>query len=139
MMGIVRIGELAAASGQSARTIRFYEARGLLPEPTRSTNGYRAYTDADADRLEFIRNAQSAGLTLNEIASIIQLRDGGTTPCGHVAALLDAKLADLQQHLDQLSELRSELQALVRRARTLDPQDCTTDDICHILRPIPPT
>ncbi len=131
----MRIGELAAASGHPTRTIRFYETRGLLPEPTRSTNGYRVYTDADSHRLEFIRNAQAAGLTLTEIASVIHLRDDGTPPCSHVNELLDAKLADVQQRLDQLTELRSELQELVRRGRTLDPEDCTTNDICHILRP----
>jgi DNA-binding transcriptional MerR regulator len=131
----MRIGELAAVSGHPTRTIRFYEARGLLPEPARSANGYRVYTDSDADRLEFIRNAQTAGLTLTEIASIIQLRDSGTAPCGHVNALLDAKLCDVQQRLEQLNELRAELQELVRRGRTLNPEDCTTNDICHILRP----
>lgn len=130
----MRIGELASASGHLTRTIRFYESRGLLPEPTRSTNGYRVYTEADSDRLEFIRNAQSAGLTLTEIASIIDLRDDGTAPCSHVNELLDAKLADVQERLDQLTELRSELQELVRRGRTLDPEECTANDICHILR-----
>ena len=130
----MRIGELATASGHPTRTIRFYETRGLLPEPTRSTNGYRAYTDGDVDRLEFIRNAQTAGLTLTEIASVIHLRDGGTAPCSHVNELLDAKLADVQQRLDQLTALRAELTQLLDRSRTLDPADCTAHDICHILR-----
>ena len=134
-MQIMRIGELAIASGHPTRTIRFYETRGLLPEPTRAANGYRVYTDADRDRLDFIRNAQTAGLTLAEIASVIRLRDDGTTPCSHVNELLDAKLADVQQRLDQLTQLRTELRQLVRRGRTLDPADCTTGDICHILRP----
>ena len=131
----MRIGELATASGHPTRTIRFYETRGLLPEPTRSKNGYRVYTDADGDRLEFIRNAQTAGLTLAEIASVIHLRDDGTTPCSHVNELLAAKLADVQQRLDQLTALRAELLQLLDRGRTLDPADCTAHDICHILRP----
>ena len=131
----MRIGELADISGHPTRTIRFYEARGLLPEPTRSANGYRTYTDADRARLEFIRNAQTAGLTLAEIASVIHLRDDGTTPCRHVNELLAAKLADVQQRLDQLTALRAELHQLLDRGRTLDPADCTAHDICHILRP----
>ena len=135
----MRIGQLATVSGHPTRTIRFYETRGLLPEPRRATNGYRIYTDSDSDRLDFIRNAQTAGLTLAEIASIIHLRDDGATPCSHVNELLDAKLADVQQRIDRLTALRTELQQLVRRGRTLDPADCTVDDICHILRPPLPT
>ena len=137
-MELMRIGELAVASGHPTRTIRFYETRGLLPEPTRTANGYRVYIDADRDRLDFIRNAQCAGLTLAEIASIIRLRDDGTRPCSHVNELLDAKLADVQHRLDQLNQLRAELRLLVRRGRTLDPAECTTGDICHILRPSTP-
>ena len=135
----MRIGELATQSGHPTRTIRFYETRGLLPEPTRTANGYRTYNEADRDRLEFIRNAQTAGLTLAEIASILHLRDQGTPPCSHVNELLDTKLADVQQRLDQLTVLRAELRQLVDRGRALDPADCTTDDICHILRPALPT
>ncbi len=135
----MRIGELATQSGHPTRTIRFYETRGLLPNPTRTANGYRTYNEADRDRLEFIRNAQTAGLTLAEIASIIRLRDQGTTPCSHVNKLLNTKLADVQQRLDQLTALRTELRQLVDRGRALDPANCTTDDICHILRPAVPT
>ena len=135
----MRIGELATQSGHPTRTIRFYETRGLLPEPKRTANGYRTYNESDCDRLEFVRNAQTAGLTLAEIASIIQLRDQGTTPCSHVSELLNTKLADVQQRLDQLTALRTELRQLVDHARTLDPADCTTNDICHILRPAVPT
>ena len=53
----MRIGELATQTGHPTRTIRFYENCGLLPEPTRTANGYRTYNEADRDRLEFIRNA----------------------------------------------------------------------------------
>ena len=131
----MRIGELATVSGHPTRTIRFYETRGLLPEPTRTTNGYREYNEGDSDRLDFIRNAQTAGLTLAEIASIIRLRDDGTAPCRHVNELLDAKLVDVPERIAQLGVLRTELNQLIRRGRSLDPEDCTVNDICHILRP----
>ena len=131
----MRIGELSSVCGLPTRTIRFYERRGLLPAPTRSTNGYRTYTRDDLGRLEFIRNAQSAGLTLNEIASVTALRDTGTTPCTHVNALLDAKLTDVKDRIDQLVVLQDELQRIVKRARTLDPANCTERDVCHIIQP----
>ena len=138
-MQLMRIGELAEQCGLASRTIRFYERRGLLPAPLRSDNGYRVYTDVDQGRLEFIRNAQSAGLTLNEIAGIVHLRDQGTTPCGHVTELLDAKLLDVEVHIEQLTTLHGELHDLVEHGRRLDPATCSERDICHILRPRPTT
>ena len=69
------IGQLADALGIPTRTVRFYERKGLLPEPERAENGYRVYDDTTLARLRFIRTAQAAGLTLAEIASIIGVRD----------------------------------------------------------------
>ena len=80
-----------------------------------------------------VRNAQAAGLTLNEIGGITQLRDEGTTPCTHVSELLDAKLRHVRHTIKQLRTLEHELVALVKRSRTLDPADCTDNETCHIL------
>ncbi len=89
----MRIGELARAAKLPSQTIRFYERKGLLPPPRRGTNGYRMYDGSVTARLEFIRSAQAAGLTLAEIGSIIHLREEGELPCTHVARLLDDKLS----------------------------------------------
>ena len=129
----MRIGELAESADVHPRTVRFYERLGLLREPARTSGGYRDYDDQALSRLTFIRNAQAAGLTLNEIGGITGLRDEGTSPCTHVAGLLDAKLAHVRATMKQLRALERELVALVDRSQTLDPADCTTDDTCHIL------
>jgi MerR family mercuric resistance operon transcriptional regulator len=81
------IGELADAAGLPSQTVRFYERRGLLPEPVRGANGYRIYGESTLTRLNFVRTSQAAGLTLAEIGSIIDLRDHGNVPCTHVASL----------------------------------------------------
>ena len=138
-MQLMRIDELAEQCGLASRTIRFYERRRLLPVPSRSDNGYRVYTDVDQRRLEFVRNTQSAGLTLNEIAGIVHLRDQGTTPCGKVTELLDAKSLDVEVRIEQLTTLHAELHDLVEHDRRLDPATCSERDICHILRPRPST
>lgn len=127
------IGELADAVGVPPETVRFYERRRLLPEPQRASNGYRVYGNAAAHRLRFIRTAQTAGLTLAEIRGIIDIRDEGTTPCSHVGALLETKLAEVQQRQHHLAALEVELEQLLRRSRSLDPADCGDDDVCHIL------
>jgi MerR family mercuric resistance operon transcriptional regulator len=127
------IGELADAAGLPSQTIRFYERRGLLPEPVRGANGYRIYGESTLTRLNFVRTSQAAGLTLAEIGSIIDLRDHGNVPCTHVASLLDNKLADVRTRIRSLAVLEAELETIIERSHRLDPADCTDADICHIL------
>jgi len=105
----MRIGELATAVGVSAKTIRYYEALGLLPPPARTTAGYRTYGPADRERLHFIRTARDVGLTLAEIRAILDLRDGGQPPCIHVRELLNRKIAAIDVQLRALTAWRREL------------------------------
>jgi len=127
------IGELADTVGLPSQTIRFYERRGLLPEPIRGANGYRMYDESTLTRLNFIHTAQAAGLTLAEIGSIIDLRDDGNVPCTHVASLLDSKLAAVRTRIRRLAVLETDLEEVIERSHHLDPADCTDADICHIL------
>lgn len=127
------IGELADAAGVTSQAIRFYERKGLLPNAERGANGYRVYDESTLTRLRFVNVAQTAGLTLSEIGSIIDLRDDGTVPCAHVTALIDTKLDDVRTRIRHLSALQAELEALLEHSRQLDPADCADDDICHIL------
>lgn len=130
----MRIGELASRSGVTAKTIRYYEAIGLVPRPPRSSSGYRDYDESAADRLAFIRAAQAAGLTLGQIRSVIALRDEGEAPCGYVTDLLQSRAAELERRIAELTALRAELHRLAARARHLDPASCEPGDICHIIR-----
>lgn len=131
------IGELADAAGLPSQTIRFYERRGLLPEPARGANGYRSYDGSTLTRLNFVRTAQAAGLTLAEIGSVIDLRDDGNVPCTHVMSLIGNKLTDVRARISDLSILEAELEALLERSLHLDPADCTGAEICHILSATP--
>ena len=124
------IGELADATGVSTKTLRFYEGEGLLHEPDRTAGGYRDYRPDVIDRVGFIRHAQAAGLTLRQIAEILQVRDGGRAPCGHVAGLVDDRLADVEERLAELRATRTQLRKLRDRLDGLDPADCPPDDIC---------
>ncbi len=105
----MRIGELAATTGVSAKTIRYYEAIGLLPPPARTPAGYRTYGPADRERLRFIRTARDLGLTLAEIRAVLDLRDGGQPPCTHVRELLNRKIAAIDAQLRALTAWRREL------------------------------
>ena len=129
------IGELAQAVQLPTQTIRFYERKGLLPAPPRAANQYRTYDDASITRVQFIRAAQAAGLTLVEIGSIIALRDEGHEPCAHVTALLHHKFATVRARRRELDDLEAELKQLISRSTRLDPTHCEDTDICHIIAP----
>jgi MerR family copper efflux transcriptional regulator len=136
-LGVMRIGEIAEVSGVSTKALRYYERAGLIEEPDRRANGYRDYTEAVLDRLRFIRSAQAAGLSLGEIKGVIAFRERGSPPCGHVLELIEGRAADLDRRIAELRGLRNDLRALADRGRTLSPEACSPDLICHILNPAP--
>jgi DNA-binding transcriptional MerR regulator len=129
----VKIGELAAASGTTTKTIRYYEQAGVLPEPTRTATGYRDYRPETIDRLRFIRRAQSAGLTLREIGQIVAIRDGGHAPCGHVRAVLGDRLDHVRAQIAELVTLEAHLESLLVHARQREPTDHDEAAVCWIL------
>jgi MerR family copper efflux transcriptional regulator len=129
----MRIGEAAAAAGMTAKTLRFYEERGLLPATERSPNGYRSYGEETVTRLQFIRRGQAAGLTLTQIRDILRLRDAGTAPCGHVRELLRKELEDLDRQLAELVSLRETVADFHRNLEDADPAACEADRICSFL------
>ena len=85
----MKIGELAKLTDCQVETIRYYEREGLLPEPARSEGNYRLYTQAHVERLTFIRNCRSLDMTLEEIRSLLNLRDSPQDQCESVNALID--------------------------------------------------
>lgn len=129
----MRIGELARRTGTTTKTIRYYEEIGLVPEPARDLNDYRNYTEDAVDRLEFIRDAQATGLTLTEIASILDLRSQGETTCHHVIDLLERHMTALDRHIKTLRSTRKKLASLTERARSLDPTDCVDPNRCQTI------
>ncbi len=127
------IGELAARTGVPAKTLRFYEDAGVLPEPARTPAGYRVYGEEAVDRLAFIRSAQAAALTLAEIRTVIGIRDGGSAPCAHVVEVLDEKAATVTRQLAELRALKRELDRLRASARRIDPSSCDPGSVCVVL------
>lgn len=129
----MQIGEVARNIGVATSAIRFYEESGLLPEPSRTASGYREYDPSIIDRLTFIRAGQAVGLTLAELRDVLGIRDRGETPCAHVAELIDRRIDEIDQRIEDLRRLRRELTALASEAAVFDPMDCPPDSICRIL------
>ncbi len=127
----MRIGELGEQAGLSAKTIRYYEDIGILPEPDRTASGYRVYDDGALERLRFIRAAQAVGFTLGEIKEVLDFGDRGEAPCLHVRHLMEERIRNLSEHIRGLEQMRSELERLVKKATTLPAPNPGT--FCHII------
>jgi DNA-binding transcriptional MerR regulator len=106
MNGGLKIGELARRAGVTAKAIRFYERRRVLPSARRAPNGYRLYGDDALEMLRFVKQASGLGLTLAEIKDIIVIRQGGRPPCTHVHRLLRDKAVELDRKLRDLLDVR---------------------------------
>jgi len=120
----MRIGEVAALAGVSAKTIRFLEDEGLVPAPRRTPSGYRDYGPEVVERLAFVRHAQAGGLTLGQIRQVLEIGDSGDAPCEHVGRVVADRLAEVETRIAELAQTRRHLQALARRAAAQDPADC---------------
>lgn len=127
----MRIGELAAASGTTTKTLRFYEECGLLPRIDRAANGYRDYGPEALSRLDFIRRGRAAGFTLAQIREVVDIREAGDAPCSHVHGLITARLVDIDRQMADLDALRAALVFRRDQAGAADPSTCPADTVCR--------
>jgi DNA-binding transcriptional MerR regulator len=126
----MRIGELAEQVGVNPKTVRYYEQIGLIPPAPRTAGGYREYADTDAARLTFIKTAQRLGLSLEEVAEMLRLRERGEPPCGYVRDVLGQQLRSVDKRIAELRALRTELRELRAAADTIPEVDGAT---CRII------
>ena len=107
------IGKVATELGISRRTLRYYEAKGLLPNPSRTPSGYRIYDSRTAFRIRFIRNAKSLGLSLKEIQAILEIYNNGKPPCRSFERLLHAHVRRIDTQIRRFRSLRNDLRHLL--------------------------
>ena len=112
---------LARAAGVGIETIRYYERRGLIPEPDRTRSGYRRYPPATVDRVVFIRRTQKLGFTLREIGELLELRVDARKTCAEVEETIVVKIDEVADRLEDLETLRTTLERLAERCRTSPP------------------
>jgi DNA-binding transcriptional MerR regulator len=124
----MQIGEVTAATGFSADTLRYYEKIRLLPQVTRNASGRRSYGREDLSRLAFIRRAQHMRFSLDEIKTLLQLRqqDGRARP--QALKLAEQKLTAIEHTLADVQQLHAELELLVNLCRR------ASGDACPILK-----
>ncbi len=110
-LGNLTIAVFAKAAGVNVETIRFYQRKGLLPEPEKPYGGIRRYGRAAVTRVRFVKSAQRLGFSLDEIAELLRLEDG--THCEEASRLAEHKLKDVRDKQADLARMETALSDLV--------------------------
>ena len=128
------IGEVARSTGLSASAIRYYEARGVVPKPERTSYGHRDYERGDVDLLRFVGRLRALNLSLGDIGRVVSLRVGGSVPCGALRESLTRGAVSIDREIEKLRRLRNELEQLRTDADQIEdewPARC----VCTLVDP----
>lgn len=129
----MRIGQLARISGFPTKTIRYYESLGLLPEPSREASGYRIYDDRQVRRLRIIRLGKTAGLSLSELADLLDASTPAGVDCDHAVAILEEKLARVRAQLREMQQLQDALEHTIVAHRRHELRASVSLDDCPVI------
>ena len=113
-MKTLTTGQLARETGVNIETIRYYERRGLIPEPPRRESGYREYTPKYIERIHFIKRAQALGFTLKEISELLAVADGNPA-CKDIRKFAEDKVKDIETRIHDLQKMKTVLKDLIKK------------------------
>jgi DNA-binding transcriptional MerR regulator len=131
MTGTLRAGEVAERVGVNLQTLRYYERRGLLPQPDRSLGGHRLYDDEIVLLLRVIKAAQALGFTLDEIAELIDVGSHAHRRRADLHELAEAKLRQVREKVAALQQIEQTLTEVLD-AGCSDLATCALEDHCPI-------
>lgn len=132
----MQIREFSQHTGVSAKTIRFYEAIGLLPRPPRGANNYRQFSPADVQRLRFIAAARALGFSLKDVAEFLTARADHQLPCQRVLDSVDARIVELDRRIADMIALRGALVEIQEHAKQLPKAEPPQEEcVCDLLAP----
>jgi len=130
----MKIQQFSQLTGLSTQTIRYYESIGILPPPQRSPNGYRDYSEKDAERAQFIAGVRSLDLSLDEIAEILAMRDRREAPCRTLLDLIEQKANQIEERIELLKQMEVDLRKLHKLGLTFPTDDVDGKNcICHLV------
>ena len=118
---------------KGVQTIRFYERRGLLPEPQRKDSGYRIYGEQDLRRLRFIRQAKALRFALEEIGKLLRMRERGLSPCCEVISIGERHLKEVEQQIAELERFRDELTRAIKQWKRSGKPQLPAGSICILI------
>lgn len=124
-MNGLTIGKVAKGAGIGIETVRFYEKEGLIGPAARTESNYRVYGDGDIIRLRFIKRGKALGFTLKEIKELLALRHDPGASKDEVKRQTEAKIADIDQKIRDLTRIKATLETLDRQCDGHGPaSDC---------------
>lgn len=127
----MKINELAARTGITSKTIRYYEDVGLLPEPARSENGYRDYSEKDVERLIFIRRCRELQIPIDELKKLVNVQVNPSASCLEVDQIIKDQLEKVRSLQQELELLEKTLGQLAVSCQNNQIRDC---EILHRLK-----
>ncbi|GAA5139378.1 Cd(II)/Pb(II)-responsive transcriptional regulator [Thalassotalea piscium] len=124
----MKISQLAKLTRVVSKTIRYYEDVGLLPKAKRCANGYRDYTEADVERLIFIRRCRELQIPLEQIKMLISAQSDNSSSCKEVDLMIEQQLDNVRKTINELTLLEKTLHSLA--------VSCPNDSVgeCEILK-----
>ena len=118
------IGDISKRVGIKVPTLRYYEQAGLIPQPDRSVGGQRRYSEADLERLTFVKHARQLGFSMARIASLIALSEGTDQECDEIHDVAEIHLAAVKAKLKLLRDLEKELKRIVVGCNSGQVDEC---------------
>jgi DNA-binding transcriptional MerR regulator len=109
----MRIGELAQSAGVPVETVRFYEAKELLPAPVRLANNYRSYGPRHLARLHFIRHCRNLDIPLADIAQLVSFDPTSGADAERIHSLIEHQIENIGKRISELETLRGNLRELL--------------------------
>ena len=119
---------MARATGCNLETIRYYEKIGIMPDPPRSTKGYRSYDDAHVKRLKFVMRSRDLGFSLEEVRGLLGLVDDRSQTCAEVQIIAEDHLTDVQAKIADLQRIERVLSDTVARCTGDAAPECAVID-----------
>jgi MerR family copper efflux transcriptional regulator len=134
----MNIGEAAAASGVSAKMIRYYESIGLVPNVVRTEAGYRIYAESDIHALRFIRRARDLGFSVEQMTTLLALWSDRSRASADVKRIALIHIEELEHKMRQIEAMAGTLRHLVRHCHGDGRPDCPIlEDLSHGEEPAP--
>ena len=126
---MMNIGEAAAASGVSAKMIRYYEETGLIPPAGRTASGYRTYGPKEVQILRFVRRARDLGFPMEKVADLLALWRDRSRASADVKHLAEAQVEALETRIREMQEMKATLEHLVHSCAGDNRPDCPILDV----------
>ena len=120
----MNIGEVAKASGVNAKLIRHYESTGIIPKASRSSSGYRVYSESDVQTLAFVKRARGLGFSMKEIKKLLSLWHNRTRASADVKQLALRHVEEMEIKIRELQAMVNTLTHLARHCQGDDRPDC---------------